>query len=126
MNGVDERVRIVIADDHAVVRQAIASLLDGQPDFRVIGQAADGRDAVEQVQRLCPDVAILDWSMPHLDGVQAAERISSSCPGVKVIGLSMYDGTVVESAMREAGAVAHVEKCGPVERLFCAIRDAAK
>lgn len=86
------RVRILIADDHDLVRKAIACLLSDQPDFEVIGQAADGRDAVEQVQRLRP----------------------------------MHDGEAVKSAMREAGAIDYVEKSGPIERLFTAIRDAGR
>ena len=120
------RVRILIADDHDLVRKAIACLLSDQPDFEVIGQAADGRDAVEQVQRLRPNVAILDLNMPRLNGIQAAEEITSTCPDVRVIALSMHDGEAVKSAMREAGAIDYVEKSGPIERLFTAIRDARR
>lgn len=120
------RVRILIADDHDLVRRAIACLIADQPDFEVIGEAADGHDAVEQVQRLRPHVAILDLNMPRLNGIQAAEQIASTCPDVRVIALSMHDGEAVKSAMQHAGAVAYVEKSGPIERLFTAIRDAGR
>lgn len=118
-------VRIMIADDHATVLTALATLLDRVAEFEVIGLAADGQEAVEKAQQLRPDVAILDISMPRLNGVQAAEQITATCPDVKVIGLSMHDAGTMESAMLRAGAVAYVEKCGAVERLITAIRDAA-
>lgn len=121
-----ERIRIVIAEDHTILREAITALLDEQPDFEVVGHAVDGEDAVEHVQRLRPDVAILDLNMPRLNGNQAAEKITLSCPGVKIIGLSMHEESVIRSAMQQAGAVAYVEKCGPIEWLFSAIRDAVR
>lgn len=117
-------VRIVIADDHAMVLTALATLLDRVADFEVVGQAVDGQDAVEKVQQLHPDVAILDISMSRRNEGQAAEKIAATCPDVRVIGVFRHDA--MKSPMRRTVAVAYVEKCGPVERLVTAVRDAVR
>lgn len=119
-------IRILVADDHATVRAALVGLLARVPDFQVVGQAVDGQEAVEKALQLRPDVALLDVSMPRLSGIQAASKITAMCPNVTVIGLSMHDAATMQSAMRQAGAAAYVEKSGPIECLVTAIRDAVR
>ena len=118
-------IRILIADDHTVVRQSLARLLDEEPDLEVIGEAINGRDAVEQVQELHPDVVLMDISMPLMNGVEATREITSSCPDVKVIGLSMHQRDSMSGTMLAAGAVGYVTKAAPVDELLATVRSAA-
>lgn len=120
------RIRVVLADDHRVVRQGLVALLRGEPDIEVVGEAADGAEAVDQARALCPDVMILDVSMPGQNGLAAARTISEDVPEVRVIGLSMYDEADLARAMREAGAVGFVSKGGPPGALVAAIREAVR
>jgi len=83
-------ISVFLADDHAVVRDGLRSLLEAQQDIRVIGDAADGRDAVRQVLELCPDVVVMDVVMPELNGIDATQQICEGCPSTQVIMLSMY------------------------------------
>ncbi len=86
-------ITVFLADDHAVVRDGLRFLLEAQHDIRVIGDAANGRDAVRQVAQLCPDVVVVDIAMPELDGIEAARQISEVCPPARVIILSMHSTT---------------------------------
>lgn len=86
-------ITVFLADDHAVVRDGLRALLEAQPDMQVIGDAANGREAVLRVARLCPDVAILDIAMPELNGIEAAREIGLVCPTTQVIILSMHSTT---------------------------------
>lgn len=79
-----------IADDHAVVRDGLRALLEGQPDLEVIGEAANGREAVRQVAQRCPDVVLMDIAMPELNGIEATRQIYQVCPATQVIILSMH------------------------------------
>ncbi len=83
-------ITIFLADDHAVVRDGLRALLEAQPDLTVIGDAANGRDAVRQMAHCCPDVAILDIAMPDLNGIEAARQLHQVCPDSRVIILSMH------------------------------------
>ncbi len=83
-------ITIFLADDHTVLRDSLRFLLDAQPDFQVIGVADNGRDAVQQVEQLGPDVAILDIGMPQMNGIKATECICRACPATRVIILSMH------------------------------------
>ena len=114
-------IRIVIADDHAIVRATLAQLLADEEDVEVIGQAADGQEAVEQAYRLRPDVLIMDITMPRMNGIEATRRITASCPDVKVIGLSMHTAEALTREMLNAGAVGYVPKGTPVRDLLDAI-----
>jgi DNA-binding NarL/FixJ family response regulator len=87
-----------------------------------VGEAVDGEDAIQQVQRLRPDVVIMDASMPKLSGIEATRQITRSTPDVRVIGLSMHDSDWMARTMIESGAVAFVEKSAPYEQLVEAIR----
>jgi DNA-binding NarL/FixJ family response regulator len=84
------KVRIFLADDHAVVRDGLRMLLQAQRDFEVVGEAANGREALERAATLQPDVAILDIAMPELNGLEAARRMFDLCPGIQIIILSMH------------------------------------
>lgn len=86
-------ISVFLADDHAVVRDGLQALLEAQPDIRVIGNAANGRETVRKVAQLCPDVVILDIAMPELNGIEAAWEISEVCPDTQLIILSMHATT---------------------------------
>jgi DNA-binding NarL/FixJ family response regulator len=103
-------ITVFLADDHAVVRDGLRAILEAQDDIEVIGDAADGRDAVKQVTTLCPDIAIIDIAMPQLNGIDATQRILKSNPSVKVVMLSVY--STIEYVLRslKAGALGYVLK----------------
>jgi DNA-binding NarL/FixJ family response regulator/anti-sigma regulatory factor (Ser/Thr protein kinase) len=121
---VSNRIRVMLVDDHAILREGLASLLQRYGDIEVIGEAEDGQVAVELAQVLHPDVVVMDLSMPRLNGIEATKKIVSTLPGVKVVGLSMHDEEYGLSAMRRAGAVECVIKAGPPDDLVTAIRRA--
>ena len=112
----------MLVDDHAVVRQGIANLLADEPDIEVIGEAADGQEAVELAARLLPDVILMDMSMPKLNGVEATRIIHNDWPEIRIIGLSMFEEADRAQAMRDAGAVDYMTKSGPAEALINVIR----
>jgi len=116
------KIRVMLVDDHAVVRQGIANLLRDQPDIEVIGEAADGQEAVELAARLLPNVILMDISIPKLDGVEATRIIHNDWPEIRIIGLSMFEEADRARAMRDAGAVDYITKSGPAEELIHVIR----
>ncbi len=111
-----------MADDHAMVRQGLCSLLEKEQDMEIVGEAEDGQKALELVRELLPDIVVMDIQMPNLNGIDAARQIVRDLRGVKVIALSMYsDGLIVEN-MLKAGASGYVLKDYAVEELVRAIR----
>ncbi|MCX6028318.1 MAG: response regulator transcription factor [Chloroflexi bacterium] len=117
-------IRVIIADDHHLVRQGIRALLEKAGDMQVIGEAADGQEAVEMAERLQPDVLLLDIAMPRLNGVEAAGRVRSLDLPVQVVILSMYsDETLVRQALR-SGARGYLLKSSVTEELLLAVRAA--
>lgn len=120
------KIRVMLADDHAVVRQGIANLLADEPDIETVGQAADGQEAVDLAARLQPDVILMDVSMPKLSGVEATRAIRNELPEIRIIGLSMFEDSERAQAMRDAGAVSYITKSGPANVLIEAIRTAVK
>lgn len=115
-------VTIILADDHDIVRDGLRSLLANEKDFKVVGEASNGRDAVKQAVELCPDVAIFDISMPELNGIEATIRLKESCPNVKVIIVSMHSAE--EHIMRalRAGAQGYILKESAGAEIIDAIR----
>jgi CheY-like chemotaxis protein len=120
--GSGKRVRVVLVDDHMVVRQGLAGLLRVEPDIEIIGEASDGQSAIDLTRELRPDVVLMDISMPGMDGIQATRIIHNRLPEVRIIGLSMFQEGEQQAAMREAGAVGYLTKSGPSEALIEAIR----
>lgn len=117
-------IRVVIADDHNLVRQGIRALLEKAADIEVVGEAADGVEAVELAQRTQPDIAVMDISMPRLNGTQATQRIRGLRLPTRVVMLSMYaEETLVRQALR-FGAQAYVLKRAVADELLLAIRAA--
>ena len=118
----DGKIRVLLADDHKVLREGLAHLLREQPDLEVVGEAENGRRAVELALETRPDVVVMDMVMPLLSGIEATRRIVAALPGVRVIGLSMHDDENMATAMCQAGAVTYLSKGGSSGPLVDAIR----
>ena len=118
-------IRILIADDHPVVREGLAGMLAGQADFDVIGVAIDGKQAVNIHNQHEPDVTLMDLRMPQMDGVAAIEAIKAQYPDAKILVLTTYDSDIDILRAIEAGATGYLLKDAPREELFRAIRAAA-
>ena len=119
-------IRIVIADDHPIFRAGLQGLLSAQEDFQVVGEAANGREAVSVVRHTKPDVLLVDLQMPELDGVHVIREIRSATPGTRILVLTTYDsdGDILRAV--EAGATGYLLKDTPREELFKAIRATAR
>ena len=117
--------RIVLADDHKVVREGLCALLAKDPGLEVIGEAPDGRAAVKLVCKLKPDVAIIDIAMPDLNGIEATKQIVAEAPDVKVLALSMHSDKRYVARMLAAGAVGYLLKDCAFEEIARAIRQVA-
>lgn len=122
-------LRVLIADDHTVVRAGLRALLEGEPDLDVIAEAGSGEEAVRLGARLTPDVVLMDLRFAGpgqgIDGVEAARRLGARAPGVAVVMLTSYAGRADVVRALEAGARGYVLKAGPPEELFQAVRTAA-
>ena len=121
----DRRVRLLVVDDHPVVRSGIVGMLSGEPDLQVVGQAADGAEAIALTAELVPDVILMDLRMPGLDGVEATRRISSRLDAPRVVVLTTYDtdGDILRAV--EAGAIGYLLKDSPREDILAAVLSAA-
>lgn len=119
-------IRIVLADDHPIVREGLASVLETQPDFEVVGQANDGAEAVDIVSALKPDVVLLDLEMPHLDGVQALRAMRAENAAVKALVFTAFDTDERIIGAVQAGARGYLLKGAPRDELFHAIRVVAQ
>ena len=117
-----QRIRLLIVDDHALLRQALRALLDGQDTLEVIGEAINGRDAVEATERLRPDVVLMDMVMPGLNGIEATRQITKRAPTCRVLILTAYlEDERLLQALR-AGAAGYVVKNSDLEELLLAIQ----
>jgi DNA-binding NarL/FixJ family response regulator len=112
----------LLADDHALLREGLRSLLGEEADIELVGEASDGRQAVEVALRTRPDVILMDVTMPRVDGIEATRQITAALPQARVIGLSMHEEEDMAAAMYEAGASAYLSKGGPSESLLATIR----
>jgi PAS domain S-box-containing protein len=121
--GPGQKISVLLADDHAVVREGLSSLLTSYPDIEIVGEAADGEQAVDLARALRPEVILIDINMPKMDGIEATRIISLELPGTRIIGLSMYADEGIRSSMLAAGVAAYVKKDSDSEMLLAAIRD---
>lgn len=117
-------IRVLLADDHNIIRQGLAGLLRIEADIDIVGEASNGAEAVAMARAQQPDVIIMDISMPEMSGIEATIEIHRDYPNIQVIGLSMHEEGELSSAIREAGACAYVTKGGAPETLVTAIREA--
>jgi two-component system response regulator NreC len=115
-------VRILLADDHAIVRHGLSRSFQQETDIEVVGEANDGHSTVQLARELSPDVVVMDISMPELNGIEAARQITRDNPNVKVIGLSMHSSSKYIREMFRAGASGYLLKDCPFEELVEAIR----
>ena len=120
------RIRVLLVDDQALFREGLRTLLSVQPDLEVVGEAANGEEAIQQAIRLQPAVVLMDLQMPVLDGVAATRRLRAEMPGSRVIVLTTFDDDEYVFEGLRAGAVGYLLKDAPSEKLFEAIRAAAR
>jgi len=119
-------IRILLADDHALVRAGVRRILDAEPDLTVVAEASDGAEAIELARTISPDLAVLDISMPRMTGLQAAREIKRRAPSVQTLMLSMHDNEQYFFAALKAGACGYVLKSAADEDLVSACRTAIR
>jgi DNA-binding NarL/FixJ family response regulator len=117
-----DAIKILIVDDHPVVREGIGAMLKHEPDFKIVGEAANGLEALEQARELSPDVILMDLRMPEMDGVEAITKIKEAKPEIKFIILTTYSDDEYIFKGIAAGARAYLLKDAPRDELFKAIR----
>jgi two-component system response regulator NreC len=120
-----KRIRILLADDHAVVRQGFKMILDAQSDMEIVGEAGNGREAVELAEKLRPDIVVMDVAMPELNGIEATRRVVSALPHSRIVALSMHKDSVYVREILRAGARGYLLKDSVAEDLVAAIRAVA-
>jgi DNA-binding NarL/FixJ family response regulator len=120
-----EVLRVVLADDHAVVREGLKALVNAQPDMRVVGEAADGEAAWRAAKELMPDVLVIDLSMPVMGGADATARVRRDCPSVKVLALTVHEEQLYLTQLLRAGASGYVLKRAAAVELVRAVRSVA-
>ena len=118
-------MNLLLVDDHRLMRDGVRALLEQEPDLHVVGEAADGRSAVELAEKLRPDLVLMDITMPGLSGVEATRRLQSTLPRTRVLGLSMNADRRYVQAMFEAGAWGYMLKSAASEELIRAVRSVA-
>ena len=118
------RIRIMIVDDNATFREQLKEFLASEPDIEVVGEAADGQEAILKARELQPDVVLMDVRMPGINGIHATRQLKEEMPEVKVIILSLYDIDEYRKAALDSGASGYVVKKSIVQELLPAIRDA--
>ena len=121
-----KKIRILLADDHAVVRQGFRMILAGQPDMEIVGEAGNGREAVELSEKLQPDVVVMDVAMPELNGIEATRRLATSAPRARVLALSMHKDSVYVREILRAGARGYLLKDAIDSDLLAAVRALAQ
>ncbi len=120
-----KRIRILLADDHAVVRQGFKMILAAQTDMEIVGEAGNGREAVQLATELQPDVVVMDVAMPELNGIEATRRLTAASPRTRVVALSMHKDSVYVREILRAGARGYLLKDSPAPDLVSAVRAVA-
>jgi len=120
------KIKVLLADDHAIVREGVKMILAREPDFEVVGEAQDGRQALELVERMKPNVVVMDISMPGMGGIEATQQVKEGHPGVNVIALTMHEDESYVFKLLRAGASGYVLKRAAAQDLVQAVRAAAK
>jgi len=126
LNWATKKIRILIVDDHAVVRDGIRSVLTLQRDMQVVGEAVNGKEALEKTRELIPDVVVMDIVMPVMNGLDAAREICQKCKPTRVLMLTQYDDEENVLASRQVGAVGFIPKAAASSRLLTGIRSVAR
>ncbi len=117
-----KKIRVLVADDHTIVREGVRILLEAQPDIEVVAEAADGQEAVTKVRALHPDIVLIDIAMPNLNGLEATRSIKREFPEIHVIGLTMYESDDYFFQLLSAGASGYVLKKAASGDLLAAVR----
>jgi DNA-binding NarL/FixJ family response regulator len=117
-----DQIRLLLADDHAVVRSGLRMLLQAQPDMIIVGEAETGQEAIRRVAELSPDVVLMDIEMPGMNGIEATRRIKANAPAAAVLALTMYEDDQYFFEMLRAGASGYVPKRAAPDELVSAIR----
>ncbi len=120
------KIRIVLADDHGVVRQGFRRILEAQADMEIVGEASNGREALEAAVKLSPDVVVMDVAMPELNGIEATRRMAEAAPRTRVLALSMHKDSVYVREILRAGARGYLLKDAVDEDLIAAVRAVAR
>src|SRR6185503_9051547 len=121
-----EKIKVLLVDDHTVVRQGLRVLLEAEQDIEIVGEADTGRQAVQMTRKLAPDVVVMDIAMPNLNGLEATRQILKEMPKAKVLVLSSYSDDEYVHQMTEAGAAGYLLKQTAATDLIKAIREARK
>lgn len=121
-----KKIRILLADDHSVVRQGFGMILASQADLEVVGEAVNGREAIDQAELLHPDLVVMDVSMPELNGIEATRRIREAVPSCRVLALSMHRDSVYVREILKAGAHGYLLKDAMDQDLLLAVRSIAQ
>jgi DNA-binding NarL/FixJ family response regulator len=116
-----KKIKIVLVDDHKLLRDGIRNIIEQRSDIQIIGEASDGREAIKIALELLPDVIVMDLAMPGMNGIEAAKIINKKKPHLKIIGLSMHSGKQFIQGMFKAGAMAYLLKDGDADELITAI-----
>jgi two-component system response regulator NreC len=116
------KIRVLVADDHTIVREGVRILLEAQPDIEVVGEAADGQEALARVRELQPDIVLIDIAMPNLNGLEATRAIKRDYPNVQTIALTMYESDEYFFQILNAGASGYILKKAASADLLSAIR----
>lgn len=120
-----EKLRILLVDDHQMLRDGLRLLIDAQADMRVVGEAADGHQALKQARELSPDIVVMDLSMPGLNGLQATQQLKAELPAIKVLALTAHEDESYLTQLCKAGAVGYVLKRSAGEELLQALATVA-
>lgn len=115
-------MRIIVADDHPVIRRGLMELIGNEPGVSIIGEACDGIEAVELARLLHPDLILMDINMPEMNGVKATQIIKSELPEIQVVAISMYEDQHIIHKMMEAGATTYIVKGESFDKLLAVIR----